>query len=141
MNIKRIIGIAAFIVVMPFLNATGGDFSIYTPATPQRLETHLQFAHGFYSSLQFMPNDIIRHSYGLYTVVDDTVFMLSLYKSYEFLKNKHDAAKTIELNAKDYLSHLNVAQIDEEGNTIYLSKRFDYERFDDVEIYGKMAFW
>ncbi|GLR03873.1 hypothetical protein [Vibrio hyugaensis] len=141
MNIKRTIGIAALIVVMPFINATGGDFTVYSPASEHRLETHLQFAHGFYSSLQFMPNDIIRHGYGLYAVVDETVFMLSINKNYEFLNNNRNAAETIEMNAKDYLSQINVAQFDAKSNTVYLSKRFEYERLDNVEISGQLGFW
>ncbi|EKO3858716.1 hypothetical protein [Vibrio harveyi] len=141
MNLKRTIGIAVFIVAMPFLNATGGDFTVYSPATSRRLETHLQFAHGFYSSLQFMPNDMIRYSHGLYAVVDNTVFMLSLKKSYEFLDNKHNAAKTIEINARDYLSQINVAQFDAQHNTVYLNKRFEYERLDNIQVSGKLGFW
>lgn len=141
MNIKRTMGIAAFIVTMPFINATGGDFTVYIPASEHRLETHLQFAHGFYSSLQFMPNDIIRHSYGLYAVVDETVFMLSIKKNYEFLNHKQNAAQTIEVNAKDYLSQINVAQFDTQNNAVYHNKRFEYEKLDSVEVSGKLGFW
>lgn len=141
MNFKRTIGITTLIVAMPFINATGGDFSVYSPVTSTRLETHLQFSHGFYSSLQFMPHDVIRHGQGLYAVINNTVFMLSFNKSYEFLDGNQNAAQTITLNAKDYLSQINVAQLDEKSNTVYLSKRFEYERLDNVEITGHMGFW
>ncbi len=88
-----------------------------------------------------MPYDVIRHSQGLYAVINDTVFMLSFNKSYEFLNGNQNAAQTITLNAKDYLSQINVAQLDEKSNTVYLSKRFEYERLDNVEITGQMGFW
>ena len=74
-------------------------------------------------------------------LVNNTVFMLSFNKSYEFLDGNQNAAQTITLNAKDYLSQINVAQLDEKNNTVYLSKRFEYERLDNVEITGQMGFW
>ncbi len=88
-----------------------------------------------------MTSFVIRHSQGLYAVVNNTVFMLSFNKSYEFLDGNQNAAQTITLNAKDYLSQINVAQLDEKSNTVYLSKRFEYERLDNVEITGQMGFW
>ena len=141
MNIKRTISIALATLALPFINATGGDFTIYTPSIGHRLETHLQFSHGFYSALQFLPNQLIRHSYGLYAVVNNTVFMVTLDKNYEFLPGKKNVAETIEISAEDYLSQINVAQLDKEDKVVYLNKRFEYERFDNVEVTGKLGFW
>lgn len=141
MKIKRTIWIATLIVAIPFINATGSDFTVYIPKSSDRLERHLQFSHGFYSSLQFMPNDIVRHSYGIYTIQNNTVFMLSLNKFYKFQDSKQTSARVIEKNSKDYLSKINVIQINEKNNTIYLSKRFEYEKLDNVKISGQMGFW
>ena len=141
MNIKHIIKIALSIVSIPFLNATGGEFAVYTPRSNEHLETHIQFSHAIYNSIQFMSDDIVRQSWGLYAVLNDTVFMIAIKKEHKFLdeNKKIDIDKDIKFH--DHLSQVNIARVDKEKNTIYLTKRFDNEKIDNAEITGELGFW
>ncbi|WP_039978340.1 hypothetical protein [Vibrio jasicida] len=141
MNIKHIIKIALSIVSLPFFNATGGDFTLYIPSSKEHLETHIQFSHAIYNSIQFMSDDIVRQSWGLYAVINNTVFMVSVNKEYKFLDGKRKVNINQDIEFHDHLSQINIAEIDKEKNTIYLTKRFDNEKINNAEITGKLGFW
>ncbi len=141
MNLKRTIGIALLVIAMPFINATGSKFTVYIPKTPEQLETHVQFFHGFYSSLQFMPHDVIRQSHGIYTIINDTVFMVSLHKELKFFNKNKKTSEIVKLNIKNHLNNVNIFKVNEKNNAIHLVKRLKNEKIDRIEIYGSMGFW
>ncbi|WP_104033363.1 hypothetical protein, partial [Vibrio jasicida] len=111
------------------------------PSSKEHLETHIQFSHAIYNSIQFMSDDIVRQSWGLYAVINNTVFMVSVNKEYKFLDGKRKVNINQDIEFHDHLSQINIAEIDKEKNTIYLTKRFDNEKINNAEITGKLGFW
>ena len=126
---------------VPYLNATGGEFSIYGYTNEQNVETHLQFTHGFYSSVQFMPNEVVRNGYGIYGVFNDTVFMLSLNRNYEFLSKKLDDSEVLKADSIQHLSRINIAQLSSDQHTIYMRKRLNNEKIENIQFQGQLGFW
>lgn len=141
MNFKRPLIIILAILAVPYINATGGEFSIYSDHTKQHAETHLQFNHGLYSSVQFLPHEVVRKGYGVYAVLNDTVFMLSLDRDYEFLNPHIDDSKVLELDAIQHLSRINVAQLSSDSDTIYIRKRLEHEKIENIQFKGNLGFW
>ncbi|MFA0113247.1 hypothetical protein AB4407_06065 [Vibrio sp. 10N.261.46.E11] len=141
MRLKRPLLIIFAILAIPYINATGGEFSIYGFTNNQHVETHLQFTHGFYSSVQFMPNEVVRNGYGVYAVFNDTVFMLSLNKNYQFLNQKLDDSQVLETDSIQHLSKINIAQLSSDEHTIYIQQRLEYEKIDNIQFKGELGFW
>ncbi|NGZ12978.1 hypothetical protein HGG78_04270 [Vibrio aestuarianus] len=141
MNLKRPLIIILAVLAVPYINATGGEFSIYSDYTKQRAEIHLQFSHGFYSSVQFLPNEVVRNGYGIYGVFNDTVFMLSLDRDYQFINRHLDDSEVLKLDSIHHLSRLNVAQLNSDKNTIHMRKRLKHEKIENIQFKGKLGFW
>ncbi|UIJ41837.1 hypothetical protein LWM38_05715 [Vibrio kanaloae] len=141
MNFKRLIIIVVTMLAIPYLNATGGQFSIYAHTYEKNIETHLQFTHGFYFSVQFLPNEVVRNGDGIYGVFNDTVFMLSLHKSYKFLNKDIDDSEVLKADSIQHLSRINIAQFSSDQHTIYMRKRLDHEKIENIQFKGKLGFW
>ncbi|WP_061040333.1 hypothetical protein [Vibrio coralliirubri] len=141
MNFKRPLVIILAILALPYINATGGEFSIYGSHTEQHAETHLQFNHGLYSSVQFLPHEVVRKGFGIYAVLNDTVFMISLDRGYEFLNHRIDDSEVLKLDSIQHLSKINVAQLSSDKKTIYMKKRLEHEKIEDIQFKGNLGFW
>ncbi|WP_454442863.1 hypothetical protein [Vibrio bathopelagicus] len=141
MNFKRPLIIILSILAVPYINATGGEFSIHSGHTKQHAETHLQFNHGLYSSVQFLPHEVVKKGYGIYAVLNDTVFMLSLDRDYEFLNPHTDDSKVLEIDAIQHLSRINIAQLSLDKDTIYMRKRLEHEKIENIQFQGSLGFW
>ncbi|WP_373940952.1 hypothetical protein L0991_07705 [Vibrio chagasii] len=141
MRLKRPLLIIIAILSIPYINATGGEFSVYSGQTRQHAETHMQFFHGLYSSVQFLPHEVVRKGYGIYAVLNDTVFMLALDKDYEFLNPNIDDREVLKLDALQHLSKINVAQLSSDKNTIYMRKRLEHEKIENIQFKGDLGFW
>lgn len=140
MNFKRPLIIILAILALPYINATG-EFSIYGSHTEQHAETHLQFNHGLYSSVQFLPHEVVRKGFGIYAVLNDTVFMISLDRDYEFLNHRIDDSEVLKLDSIQHLSKINVAQLSSDKKTIYMKKRLEHEKIEDIQFKGNLGFW
>ena len=141
MKLKRPLLIIFAILAVPYINATGGEFSIYSGHTQQHAETHLQFNHGLYSSVQFLPHEVVRKGYGIYAVLNNTVFMLALDRNYEFVNRQLDDSEVLKLDAIQHLSRINVAQLSSDKNTIYMKKRLEHEKIENIQFKGDLGFW
>lgn len=141
MRLKRSLLIIAGILSIPYINATGGNFSIYYEQTNRRADAHMQFFHGLYSSVQFLPHEVVRKGFGIYAVFNDTVFMLALDKNYEYLNPNIDDKEVLKLDAIQHLSKINVAQLSFDKNTIYIHKRLEHEKIENIQFKGDLGFW
>ncbi|TCV24945.1 hypothetical protein FB440_12823 [Vibrio crassostreae] len=141
MNFKRSLTIILAILAIPCINATGGEFSIYSSQTEKHAETLVQFSHGFYSSVQFLPHQVVRNGYGIYGVINNTVFMLSLNKSYEFLNKDIDDSDVLQVDSIQHVSRINIAQLSSDQHTIYMKKRLNNEKIENIQFQGQLGFW
>lgn len=141
MNLKRPLIIILAILAVPYINATGGEFSFYSPISKQYAEIHIQFSHGVYSSVQFLPNEVVRNGYGVYGVFNDTIFMLSLNKDYEFLNKNTDDGEVLKTDSIQHLSRINIVQLSSDQHTIYMRQRLDNEKIKNIQFKGKLGFW
>ncbi|WP_373950630.1 hypothetical protein [Vibrio pomeroyi] len=141
MKLKRPLLIIFAILAIPYINATGGEFSIYSGQTKRHAETHIQFFHGLYSSVQFLPHEVVRKGYGIYAVLNDTVFMFALDRDYEFANRDLDDSEVLKLDAIQHLSKINVAQLSSDKNTIYMRKRLEHEKIENIQFRGDLGFW
>ncbi|CAK2914353.1 hypothetical protein VCRA2126O85_400044 [Vibrio crassostreae] len=101
----------------------------------------MQFSHGFYSSVQFLPHQVVRNGYGIYGVINDTVFMLSLNKSYEFLNKDIDDSEILQVDSVQHVSRINIAQLSSDQHTIYMKKRLNNEKIENIQFQGQLGFW
>ncbi|MFM2642164.1 hypothetical protein AAFX33_13485 [Vibrio chagasii] len=141
MNFKRPLIIILSILAVPYINATGGEFSFYCDHSEHHAETHIQFSHGIYSSVQFLPREVVRKGYGIYAVLNGTVFMLSLDRGYEFVNRHLDDSEILKLDAIEHLSKINVAQLSSDKNAIYMRKRLENEKIENIQFKGNLGFW
>ncbi len=51
-------------VLVPFINATGSRFVLYSTDVNLKQEIHIQYNHGFYSAVQFLKHGIIKKVMG-----------------------------------------------------------------------------
>lgn len=112
-SIKFYFVVMIIAVSLPFINATGGRFILYSDDVNLGQEVHVQYNHGFFSAAHFLKHDIIKQSSGVYGIWNDTIFMLPINTGFYHMNNNKKSIDVIKNNALNQLSYTKIVHLNE----------------------------
>lgn len=101
-------------VLVPFINATGSRFVLYSTDVNLEKEIHIQYNHGFYSVVQFLKHGIIKKGHGMYGVWNDTVFMLPVSAGFYHISNSDKSIDFVKEDSLNQLSYTKAIHLNED---------------------------